>query len=136
MSAIHRTETRRAEAKPRHAFWVLVAMAVLAMGALTSALARPPGAWTGLTVAASGVVLVLASALACRVMLALEQRRRGESAGRVKSSTSRARTGAGTVTEIARQSRRRRDRGVGGERAAPGDAANRRSRRSSVPGRG
>jgi hypothetical protein len=85
MSALNRAGAKPAQAKPRRAFWVLVAIAVLAMGSLTSALARPPGPWTGLAVAASGVVLLLASALAGRVMLALEKRRRRESTGAVNS---------------------------------------------------
>lgn len=79
MSASKSTDARTAT-NPRRAFWVLVAIAVLAMGSLASALARPPSAWTGLTVAASGVVLLLASALACRVMVALGQGRRRQSA--------------------------------------------------------
>ncbi len=76
MSASSRTVAKPAAAKARRAFWVLVTIAVLAMGSLTSALARPPGAWTGLTVAASGVVLLFAAALAGRVMAALACRRR------------------------------------------------------------
>ncbi len=80
MSSINRADTKPAAARPRRAFWVLLAIAVLAMGSLTSALARPPGAWTGLTVAASGVVPLPAAALACRVMVALEHRRRRASA--------------------------------------------------------
>ena len=75
------TEPAQSTAHPRRVFWVLVAVAVLSTGSLTSALARPPGAWTGLTVAASGVVLLLAATLASRVMLALEQQRRRASAG-------------------------------------------------------
>ncbi len=81
MSSINRAKTKPAATRPRRAFWVLVAIGVLAMGSLTSALARPPGAWTGLTFAASGGVLLLATALACRVMVALEQQRRRRSTG-------------------------------------------------------
>lgn len=76
MSSIDRTQAKAAGAKARRVFWVLVAIAILAMGSLTSALTRPPGMWTGLTVAVSGVVLLLAAALACRVMAALACRRR------------------------------------------------------------
>lgn len=138
MSAVKRTGGKAAEAKARRAFWVLIAIAVIAMGSLTSALARQPGALTGLTVAASGVVLLLASALACRVMVALEQRRRGESAGEVNFSAGRARPGAGIVTVTARDHRRRKDcRGEGkGERAAGGRRERTSSRRSSAAGRG
>lgn len=82
MITLNRMGTKPTGAKPRRAFCVLLAIAVLATGSLTSALSRQPGAWTGLTVAASGLVLLLASALACRVMVALEQRRRHESPGR------------------------------------------------------
>jgi hypothetical protein len=89
-----RPDTRPAHAKARRMFWVLVAITVLAMGLLTSTLARPASVWTGLTVAASGVVLLLASALACRVMLALEQRRRPEAVGgELSCRSSRARGG-------------------------------------------
>jgi hypothetical protein len=138
MSALNRTENKPAGAKGRRAFWVLVAITVLATGSLTSALARRPGAWTGLTVAASGVVLLLASALACRVMVALEQRRRRGSAGEMNSPADRAGQGVGSAREIARENRRRQHRGggAGGERATVGDAADRRSGRSSPAGRG
>ncbi len=49
MSSIDRTQAKAAGAKARRVFWVLVAIAILAMGSLTSALTRPPGMWTGLT---------------------------------------------------------------------------------------
>jgi hypothetical protein len=94
MSALNRAETQSAQAKPRRAFWVLVAIAVLAMGSLTSALARQPGPWTGLSFAASGVVLLLASALAGRVMVALEHRRRRESTEEMGSPAGRVKPGA------------------------------------------
>ncbi len=107
MSPRHRAETRPGPARPRRAFWVLLAIAVLAMGSLSSSLARPPGTWTGLTVAASGVVLLLASTLACRVMLALERRRRRESAGGGEGSSRPGQThGHATLAEAARQVRR------------------------------
>lgn len=80
MSTPKRRQPRQSAAKPRRAFWALVSVAVLAMGSLANALARPPSPWTGLAVAASGVVLLLASALAARVMAALGHRRRHESA--------------------------------------------------------
>lgn len=80
MSLVDRPGAKPAGAKARRVFWVLVAISVLASGSLTTALARRPGPWTGLSVAASGVVLLFAAALACRVMMALTQPHRGEPA--------------------------------------------------------
>ncbi len=77
------TEPRRAQpnvARARRALWVLISVAVLALGSLASALTRAPSALTGLTVAASGVLLLTATLLAARVIAALEQRRRREPA--------------------------------------------------------
>jgi len=48
-------------------------LAVLATGALTSAVAAPPSPLTGLRVAADGLVLASTFALATRVMIALER---------------------------------------------------------------
>jgi hypothetical protein len=70
-------------ARARRTFWVLLTTTILATGSLTSALARPPGTWTGLTVAASGVVLALAATLTCRVMLALGRPHQHESVSQV-----------------------------------------------------
>jgi len=63
--------------RPAHrSFWLLVAVAVLATGALSSALAAPPSPLTGLRVAASGLVLLGSLTFAARVMIALEHARR------------------------------------------------------------
>ena len=67
--------------RARRSFWLLVAVAVLAAGALTSALSAAPGPITGLRVAASGVLLVASLTLAARVMVALERTRRRARAG-------------------------------------------------------
>jgi hypothetical protein len=48
-------------------FWVLMTLAVVAMGVLSAALQARPGPPTGLVVAGSGTVLVTASALALRI---------------------------------------------------------------------
>jgi len=57
-------------------FWSLVVVAVLATGSLSSALAAPPSPFTGLRVAASGLVLITSLTLATRVMIAVERIRR------------------------------------------------------------
>jgi hypothetical protein len=46
------------------------------MGILSSALKRNPGPLTGLAVAVSGTVLLLALTLACRIMIALDRAHR------------------------------------------------------------
>lgn len=61
---------------PRRSFWILVALAVLATGALTSAIEAPPGPITGLRVAASALVATASLALATRVLIVLEGSRR------------------------------------------------------------
>ena len=48
-------------------FWALVALAVVAMGVLSASLQARPSPATGLVVAASGTVLITASALALRI---------------------------------------------------------------------
>lgn len=129
-----RPERQQSAAHARRVFWVLVAIAVLAMGALSSALARQPGAWTGLSVAASGVVLLLASTLAFRVMVALEQRRRSAA---VNAPARRSRRGASTVTKLVSNNRRPKGQGgAGGERTDVTDGAGGRLRESSTAGRG
>ena len=67
---------RLASHRARRSFWLLVTVAVLAAGVLTSALSAAPGPVTGLRVAASGVVLVVSLILATRVMLALDRARK------------------------------------------------------------
>lgn len=56
-------------------FWLLVVVAVLATGVLTSALAADPGTATGLRVATAGTVLLVSGTLAARIMLALSHAR-------------------------------------------------------------
>lgn len=63
--------------RARRSFWGLVIVAALATGSLSVALKGHPGPSTGLQVAISGIVLVTTIALAARVMIALEQARRG-----------------------------------------------------------
>jgi hypothetical protein len=58
--------------RARRSFWILVAVSVLAVGALSDALAAPPAPTTGLRVAGSGLVLAATTALAARVLLALD----------------------------------------------------------------
>ena len=62
--------------RARRAFWALLIVAALAMGILSSALKRNPGPLTGLAVAVSGTVLLLALTLACRIMIALDRAHR------------------------------------------------------------
>lgn len=58
-----------------NSFWILVAVTVLATGALSSALAAAPGPLTGLRLAASGLILLGSLTFATRVMIALERAR-------------------------------------------------------------
>jgi hypothetical protein len=58
-----------------YSFWILVAVTVLAAGALSSALAAAPDPRTGLRVAASGLILLGSLTFATRVMIALERTR-------------------------------------------------------------
>jgi len=62
--------------RARRSFWLLVAVAVLASGGLNAALLAPSGPLTGLSVAASGLILLASLTLAARVMVALEHARR------------------------------------------------------------
>ncbi len=57
-------------------FWVLVTLAVVAMGVLSAALEARPSPGTGLMVAVSGTVLAAASALALRIWLVVGGRGR------------------------------------------------------------
>lgn len=68
----HSAPSRRAV----RSLWVLAALAVLASGSLSAALAAETGAFTGVRVAVSGLVLVVCVVLATRVMIALERSRR------------------------------------------------------------
>ena len=61
--------------RARRSLVVLVAVAAAALGTLTRALGWTPGPAAGLTVAACGVLLVVAVALALRVVAALAPRR-------------------------------------------------------------
>jgi hypothetical protein len=63
-------------------FWLLLTVAALAMGALSAALTKASGPLTGLTVAGSGLILLVALALACRIMIALDHARRASLRGR------------------------------------------------------
>ena len=51
----------------RGTFWVLVVVSVLAAGALSRAVAAPPGPVAALTLAGAAFVLALAAALAIRI---------------------------------------------------------------------
>lgn len=66
------TSHRRAH----RAFWALTLLAVAAMGSLSAALGAPTGTMTGIRVAVSGLVLVVAAGLAARIMLGLDRARR------------------------------------------------------------
>lgn len=75
--AASRSTSRRAH----RSFWMLLVVAVLATGALSSALAGPPGLLAGLSVAGSGVFLIVAVALAARILVVAERARRRAGAG-------------------------------------------------------
>ncbi|MEO5609268.1 MAG: hypothetical protein ABIQ92_06380 [Ornithinibacter sp.] len=70
------SEADRALRRARRTFWTLVAIAVLAAGWLSTALAAAASAFTGLQVATSGLVLISAVVLAARVLSAVERARR------------------------------------------------------------
>ena len=72
-----RTPTRRV----RRTFWILVGVAVLAAGGLSSGLAARSNPLTGLRVAASGIVLVAALTLAARILVHGDRERRRVSGG-------------------------------------------------------
>lgn len=61
--------------RARWAFWGLVGVAMLAAGSLSAGLRSAPSPLTGLRVAASGVALIGAVALAARIMVAVERAR-------------------------------------------------------------
>ena len=58
--------------RARRAFWTLVVVAAIAMGALSKAVAAAPGPVTGAAVAASATVLALSIALAARIVVRLD----------------------------------------------------------------
>lgn len=70
------SESGRAVRRARRTFWILVAIAVLAAGWLSTALAATASSVTGLQVATSGLVLISAVVLAARVLAAVERPRR------------------------------------------------------------
>lgn len=64
---------------PRRAvisFWVLVGLAVISAGVVTSSVAAPASPGTAVTFALSAVTLIISLALAGRVMRALDRTRR------------------------------------------------------------
>lgn len=72
----------------RRWFWTLLAAGVLAVGVLSVALRARPGPSAGLTVLGSGLVLILATSQAARILSALKEagrRMRPEVAGPLSS---------------------------------------------------
>lgn len=66
------TPVRRA----RRTFWILAVIAVIAAGSLSAALRAADGPIAGLRVAGSGLLLMVTTALATRVLVVLERARR------------------------------------------------------------
>ena len=62
--------------KAQRSFWILLAVAVLATGSLSSSLTATPSPTTGLRVAVSGLITLVSVTLAVRVMIALGRARR------------------------------------------------------------
>ena len=60
----------------RRSFWILVVVATLATGSLSSALSASPSPAAGLAVALSGLIALLAITLTVRVMMALSRAHR------------------------------------------------------------
>ena len=75
MSA-HTPQAPTARRKPLRSFWILVGVAVLAAGSLSSSLTATPSPTTGLRVAVSGLIALVSLTLAVRVMIALGRGRR------------------------------------------------------------
>lgn len=63
--------------RARRTFWALVVVAVLASGSLSAALRATAGPLAGTRVALSGLVLLVALALAARVLFAVDRAGRG-----------------------------------------------------------
>jgi len=72
------TRTGASDRLARRWFWALLLVAVVAMGALYTALGARSRPVTGLVVFVSGVVLLAAATQAGRILLALERARRPE----------------------------------------------------------
>lgn len=70
------TRTHSAGRRARRWFWALLLVAVGAMGGLYSALRAAPGPGAGLAVATTSVILLLSTAQAARILLAVERARR------------------------------------------------------------
>jgi hypothetical protein len=68
-------------------FWVLVAVAVVAAGFLSSAARAHPGPFSAVRVAISGTALILSVALAGRVFVHLERARRATQQTRTATLT-------------------------------------------------
>lgn len=71
-----------ANSRARRCFWALLALAVLAMAALYTALGAPPSPATGLGVAGASLLLLAATTQAARIWLALEVARKESGHGR------------------------------------------------------
>lgn len=61
--------------RANRSFWLLLAVSILAAGAVGDALADDPSQVTGLRLAASGLLLVVSVALAARVLLSVDRAR-------------------------------------------------------------
>ena len=74
---MHHQQTRHPGARRAQVWlWVLIVIAVVAAGVLSSSIAAPASPTSGLLVAVSGTLLVASIALAARVLIALERARR------------------------------------------------------------
>jgi hypothetical protein len=59
--------------RARRTFWVFVAIAAVAMGVLSDALAAHPGPGAGIAVALSAIVVVASVGLATRILVRLDR---------------------------------------------------------------
>lgn len=62
--------------RAQRSFWLLVVLAALAMGVLSTAVTSAPSPGAALTVTTAGAILAGALALATRVLVALDRARR------------------------------------------------------------
>lgn len=62
--------------RARRAFWMLLAAAVVAAGSLAGALAAAPAPVTGISTAASGIILAVSLSLAVRILTFQDRARR------------------------------------------------------------
>lgn len=85
--------TGPASTRARRWFWLLVAIAILAMSGLYQSISADPSMWAGLGVLGSSLLLLGATAQATRILLAMDRQQRPRPRGGTKDSAA-ARAGS------------------------------------------